>query len=266
MVNYMFDNPRDYNEILQFVTLFLLIVIGVIVYSMNDNTEKIEKELAGLEMNCPECPKCPELIDRDGKVCPDIPQCPDCVCPEGDVCPTMNCPPQANCPTVDDIVSGIFPGRNAGVISSGRYFDVQANESYELMPDYDFYQPSNAFPSDSILTAPDSLLQGNVNIPPNQIANFQEYSSQLDTSINQQIDSRMNMSPPGQETGAMTLPRPPRPGQGTQTRTGEQARAAANQGPVDSAGRSREQQNTSRFNDPAVFESTPATPPAAGSP
>ena len=79
----------------------------------------------------------------------------------------------------------------------------------------------------------------------------------------------MNMSPHGQETGAMTLeqlPRPPQPGEGTQTRTAAEAREAANQGLVDSEGRSREQQNTSRFNDPAVFESTPATPPAAGSP
>ena len=80
---------------------------------------------------------------------------------------------------------------------------------------------------------------------PNQIANFQENSSQLDTSIVQQIDSRMNMSPPGQETGAMTLPRPPQPGQGTQTRTAAEEREAANQGLVDSEGRSRGQQNTS---------------------
>ena len=31
MFNYSF-NPREYNEILQFVTLFLLVVIGVMIY------------------------------------------------------------------------------------------------------------------------------------------------------------------------------------------------------------------------------------------
>ena len=41
----MFDNTREYNEILQFITLFLLVVIGVMIYSMNDNSERIEQEI-----------------------------------------------------------------------------------------------------------------------------------------------------------------------------------------------------------------------------
>ena len=36
-------------------------------------------------------------------------------------------------------------------MKNGKYFDVQENENYELMPDYDFYEAQKAFPTDSIL-------------------------------------------------------------------------------------------------------------------
>tara|TARA_B100001123_G_C15088321_1_gene938566 strand:- start:303 stop:1040 length:738 start_codon:yes stop_codon:yes gene_type:complete len=224
----MFNNTRDYNEILQFITLFLLIVIGVIVYYMNENTTQIETNISKLDLKCPECPKCPELTDKDGNLCP---KCPDCNCPEGNKCPTINCP-TTNCPSVDDIISGIFPGRNTGITSSGKFFDIQASENYELMPTYDFYQSTSAFPSDSILTAPDSLIKGNINIPANQINNTYDNNlliSQQDRPI---IDSRMSLGFPGERTdslfGLSTLNKPER-------LTGEQARerSTANQRPED---------------------------------
>tara|TARA_Y100001970_G_scaffold183693_1_gene223426 strand:- start:978 stop:1676 length:699 start_codon:yes stop_codon:yes gene_type:complete len=168
------------------------------------------------DIECPACPECPELIDGEGNQCPE---CPDCNC-QGNECPTINCP-EVICPSVNDIVSGIFPGRNTGFTSSGRYFDVQANENYELMPDYDFYEPTQAFPSDSILTAPNSLLQGNVNIPPNQIANSQGFSL-LNTSQVNRIDNRidgdrMAMASQGEGTGPTTF------GMGTSRTTGTAA-------------------------------------------
>jgi hypothetical protein len=176
MFAYIFDNPREYNEILQFFTLFLLLVIGLMVYYASENTEKLKADISQLEMKCPACPEHPEIPSCPS--CPTCPsltcendgKCPDCVCPTSDKCPT--CPPctaNANCPTVDDIVSGIFPGRHTGVTNSGRFFDIKANESYELMPDYDFYKPEEAFPSDSILPPP--LNVGNVDVPVNQMGN-----------------------------------------------------------------------------------------------
>lgn len=257
MLNYMFNNPNDYNEILQFITLFLLIVIAVIIYYMNENTTQIETNISKLDLKCPECPECPELTDKDGSICPKCPDCPDCNCPEGNKCPTINCP-TINCPTVDDIISGIFPGRNTGITSSGRYFDIQASENYELMPTYDFYESTSAFPSDSILTAPYSLIKGNINIPTNQINNTYDNNlliSQQDRPI---IDSRMSQGFPGVRTDSLFALSTK-----SEQLTGEQARERANQGPVDSAGRSRAEQNTSRYNELA---SQIGTTPPTGSP
>ena len=46
-----------------------------------------------------------------------------------------------------------------------------ASENYELLPSYDFYDSVEAFPDDSILSVPDSLLKGNVDVPATQIDN-----------------------------------------------------------------------------------------------
>ena len=211
MFNYIFDNTREYNEVLQFVTLFLLIVIGTMIYYMSVNTDNIQKDISNIDFECPECPQCPDLTCENDGTCPDC-NCPDPPdCPKNPSCPS--CPPceQTHCPTVDEIVSGIFPGRNTGITTSGRFFDVQANENYELLPSYDFYDATQAFPSDSILDAPSSLVQGNANIPSHQINN--SYDNNFVSTLNPtSIDNRMNMAPAGERTGPSSL----RFGQGTQ--------------------------------------------------
>ena len=208
MFNYMFDNTREYNEILQFITLFLLVVIGVMIYSMNDNSERIEQEISNLELKCPSCPDCPNLTCNKGE-CPKCPTCPVCpICPNiknselnnNNELPKLN-NPEVVCPTVDDIVSGIFPGRNPGITKSGRYFDIQANESYELMPDYDFYEPINAFPSDSILTAPNTLLTDITSTPINNSLN----NNLINTTIDSQIDTRMARASAGINTAPSNI-------------------------------------------------------------
>ena len=165
MFTYIFDNPKQYNELLQFFALFLLFVIGLMVYFISQKTGELNNQISQLEMECPACPSVPACpACPEGKACPQCPtcpsltcdndgRCPDCICPTDQKCP--DCPPcnaNANCPTVDDIVGGIFPGRNPGITQNGKYFDVQASESYELMPDYNFYEPQEAFPTDSILS------------------------------------------------------------------------------------------------------------------
>lgn len=156
MFTYIFDNPRQYNEILQFFALFLLFVIGLMIYFISQKTTDLQSQISQLEMECPACPSVPAC--PESKACPQCPsltcgtdgKCPDCICPADQKCP--KCPDcNKDCPTLDEIVGGIFPGRNPGITQSGKYFDVQANESYELMPDYDFYEPQKAFPTDSIL-------------------------------------------------------------------------------------------------------------------
>lgn len=168
MFTYIFDNPKQYNEILQFFALFLLFVIGLMIYFISQKTTDLKSQISQLEIECPACPSVPAC--PEGKACPQCPtcpsltcdndgKCPDCICPADQKCPqcpdcNRKCPPcnaNANCPTVDDIVGGIFPGRNPGITQNGKYFDVQENENYELMPDYDFYEAQKAFPTDSIL-------------------------------------------------------------------------------------------------------------------
>ena len=176
------------------------------VYYVSADTNKmnqdIKDDIANLDLECPKCPehpgipacpKCPDLTcDTDGK-------CPDC--PANPVCPTL---PEVNCPNVEDIVSGIFPGRNPGITTGGKYFDIKANESYELMPDYDFYSSVDAFPDDSILSVPDSLNKENIDIPPSQINNSLD-GNLVNTSPEVSL-SRMNMADQGENTGASSIP------------------------------------------------------------
>ncbi len=209
MFNYSF-NPREYNEILQFVTLFLLVVIGSMLYYMSDSTEKLQNDLSELELSCPECPEHPDIPSCPK--CPDLTcteegKCPDCICPNNEhscpKCPDSShtcpqCPAPPHCPTVEEIVGGIFPGRNTGITSGGKYFDIQANDNYELLPDYDFYQPMNAFPTDSIL---DPLHTGNVRVPTDSIDNsIDNYN--INTSGSRSLVSipGMNMALPGMNT------------------------------------------------------------------
>uniref|UniRef100_A0A6C0FLQ4 Uncharacterized protein n=1 Tax=viral metagenome TaxID=1070528 RepID=A0A6C0FLQ4_9ZZZZ len=174
MFTYVFDNSQQYNELLHFVALFLLFVIGIMMYFMSNKADNLETEISKLEMECPACPtvpSCPE--SKECPACPSCPKCPsltcdndgkcpDCVCPASQPCPTSQPCPDCNktcpenkecpkCPTVNDIVDGIFPGRNTGITKSGNYFDVKSSDSYDLMPDYDLYEPQAAFPSESVL-------------------------------------------------------------------------------------------------------------------
>lgn len=212
MFNYYFDTS-EYTEILQYVSLFLLFVIGTMIYYMSSNSESLGKDLKdqinNLDLECPSCPdhpgcpacpKCPDLKCNGGS-CPECPACP--ASSEGGECPACPEAPTVSCPTVDDIVTGIFPGRSSGITSGGKYFDIMASENYELLPTYDFYDSVEAFPDDSILSVPDSLLKGNVDVLPTEIDNSVDnnlVNTSPDTSL-----SRMNMASTGDNTGPSTL-------------------------------------------------------------
>ena len=205
MFNYYFDT-HDYTELLQYLSLFLLFVIGTMMYYLSTNTEQMNKdikdEISNLELECPKCPEHPGI--------PACPKCPDLNCSNEGKCPecpvNKECPslPEVNCPSVEDIVSGVFPGRNPGITTGGKYFDIKANESYELMPDYDFYSPSSAFPSDSILSAPDSLNAENIDVPLSEIDNSID-NNYINTSEEVSL-TRMNMANQGETTGASSIP------------------------------------------------------------
>jgi len=88
-------------------------------------------------------------------------------CPQNPACPSC---PQSTCPSAEEIASAVFPGRNTGLTSGGKYFDIKSSGSYELLPEYDFYKPEEAFPVDSLLLDP-PLRDANVPVTQNQIDN-----------------------------------------------------------------------------------------------
>ena len=183
---YYYLNPKSHVMLLQILLMILLIIIITIIYYQSTVTDQLSTDLQSMELECPkcpdvtcpennECPKCPDCTcSNDGKPCPDCPDCPDV---------------NTNCPTVEDIVSGIFPGRTTGLTTGGRYFEINTNESYELLPDYDYYNPQDAFPTDSILDQP--LISGNPPVTMDQINNSID-NLNIDTSIASSL-SGMNM-------------------------------------------------------------------------
>ena len=176
---YYYLNPKSHVMLLQVLLMILVIVVISMLYHLSTLNDDLKDDINNIEFSCPECPQCPDF--SDGK-------CPDCNCPTNPECPKC---PESNidCPSVEDIVSGIFPGRNTGITTGGNYFVIDANDSYELLPDFEYYQGQNAFPEDSILDQP--LSAGNPNIDFNQLNNSIE-NLNIDTNSQEPL-SRMNM-------------------------------------------------------------------------
>ena len=69
--------------------------------------------------------------------------CPECEeCDKGSDSPSSpsGSPGSVECPTVNDIVTGIFPGRNPKVVDGGRYFKVDAGNTYDGLSTSNFYR------------------------------------------------------------------------------------------------------------------------------
>lgn len=174
-------NPRTQVLLLQILSLiFIFIIILMISYhSMEMNV--LKQEIDNIDIpacpSCPTCPSCPDYPsqtvntnteDIKDKINLECPACPEC--PKQDM---------GKYPTVEDIVGGIFPGRNMGLTRGGMYQTLDAAGSYELLPEYDFYKPEDAFPEDSILNR--------------AIGDIEKEKMIFDNSYdNMNIDTRMN--------------------------------------------------------------------------
>ena len=157
---YFYMNPRRQVFLLQGVILVCVIVLGVMIYNQHTSTQTIQRDLDTLDISCPRCPDSPDVtvnIPSPGHSGHQT-KCPDVKCPD------------VKCPSVKDIVNGVFPGRNTGLTSGGKYFDVKSQGSYDLLhDDYSFYKAEDAFPADSILDPP--LRWSNPDVPLNDINN-----------------------------------------------------------------------------------------------
>ena len=161
---YYYLNPRRQIFILQVIVLIALCVIIAMIYSQYSQGERLSESVGVIKDNS----RCPD-VDVINQVHPATP---------APSCPQVNCP---SCPSVKDIVGGIFPGRNTGVTSGGRYFDVKMNEDYDLMPDYSFYNAKDAFPDDMKFDIDPPLRSANVHVDQNDINNSVD-NEQVDTN------------------------------------------------------------------------------------
>ena len=153
---YYYLNPRRQIFILQVIVLIALTVIIAMIYSQYSQGEKLSENVGDIKNT-----KCPdvEVVNQVHSASP------------GPGCPNVTCPTCPSCPSVKDIVSGIFPGRNTGVTSGGRYFDVKMNEDFDLMPDYSFYNAKDAFPDDMKFDIDKPIRSANAYVPQNDINN-----------------------------------------------------------------------------------------------
>jgi hypothetical protein len=157
-------------SVLLIFLVMLVMVIMYFVYSENSKSAVISQKISNLKMDCPSCPDvtCPSTICPENRSCPKCPTCPSQTCP---TCPKVSCPtcPNTDYPSVDDIISGIFPGRDPSIRFGGNYFPVDSiTESCPTpgMP-YNNTPPVGSNLSD-VSSSADSTLPGNVSsaMPP----------------------------------------------------------------------------------------------------
>jgi hypothetical protein len=173
------------NVFLVVFCLLGLIIIISLIYKINSVNEKIDDDIQNIETKFPKPKDCPACDTK----CPDM-KCPDMKCPENKECP--QCSPINNkepeplndnnksCPSVQDIISGIFPGRNPKVVDGGRYFSIDPYNTYDGLSTSNFYEHKYDFPIQKILR-PDPPLRS-FNIGGQELINNSKENSYIDTS------------------------------------------------------------------------------------
>ena len=192
--------------VLACICMALMVVIAFMINGGSHVTEEIKKEVQGIDKKCPKCPNC-ELKCPNNQSCPACPksrECPDIETKQCPKCPDNNiiCP---TCPTVDDIVSGIYPGRNPDVVSEGKYYPVEAENIYDGLSTSNFYDQNYKFPMDKVL-APGSMELNDYNIDSNKINNSIE-----NTNINSSKSNLLPLNPGGNNPSERLPPTTPTP-------------------------------------------------------
>ena len=187
-----------------------LAAIVVIVIMIHENTQlndEMKQELKEIEKKCPPC-NCPKNPDCNLR-CPDypLPRPGDSVdsvdsVDSGDSGDSdsekdndsgestkrslSECPECPKCPSVEEIVSGIYPGRNPKVVDGGRYFSVDASNVYDGLSTSNFYEKNYKFPIDKILK-PDSPEMNKYNLGGEEQINNSIDNEYVDTSISKTL-------------------------------------------------------------------------------
>ena len=136
--------------VLQGVIIILAIIIVFMIYSEKSSADELQDKINKFE--CPACPACPECPDCN---CSDGGECPACICENESPLDCPKCPecPKTSGPSVDDIVNAIFPGRNPGMTSHGRFFsyddftDKELKSAFEAVDDLESSVMGGGIPS-----------------------------------------------------------------------------------------------------------------------
>lgn len=186
------------NVALVCLSLSAIVVLLFMIHENNILNEQINDEVKEIQKKCPDC------------ICPECPKNPDVTCPQCPKCPELSVDIidnikklvndkenenekneknernikintiENNCPTVDEIVGAIFPGRNPKVVDGGRYFQIDASNTYDGLSTSNFYEKNYKFPMDKILK-PESPVMNSYNI---------DVDDRIDNSIeNEYIDT-----------------------------------------------------------------------------
>ena len=147
-----FDESSILEKLPFIVIIIFLIIVLLLLMADRKNLTKISERQNNIkdkidDINIPSCPTCP--ANPRCPICPKQPRCPDITCPkcedkECPVCEETNsnvpsldteCPACPACPnqdlvmpTAEAIADAIFPGRNDGILFSGKHYPVKEEE------------------------------------------------------------------------------------------------------------------------------------------
>ena len=136
--------------ILQGVIIVLAIIIVIMIYSEKSSADELQNKINSFE--CPACPSCPECPDCN---CSEGGECPACICENESPLDCPDCPecPKTSGPTAEEIVNAIFPGRNPGMTSHGRFFsyddftETKLKSTFEAVDDLEASTMGGGIPS-----------------------------------------------------------------------------------------------------------------------
>lgn len=201
----------------------LIVYISIMTYQLSSINEEMNKEIAKIDKACPKCPDCKLECPKNPSCpkCPDCPKCPICqecsdfegldkiaplkqndkkdnknikesstkkcpTCPSCPGCPGCpSCPKCPDSPTVDDIVTGIYPGRNPKE-GDGQYFEVDPSNTHSGLSQSNFYEQEYKFPMDNILQ-PDNSTLASYNIHGSKQMKNHIENNVMNTSVSQDL-------------------------------------------------------------------------------
>ena len=164
------NNPSNKLFMHYLIIVFLIIIVSLIYYNIQNGNNVHSKISKKIQNSTNEITKSTQKLNKSN----DKSMCPQC-----------------DCPSVDDIVGGIFPGRNTGLLTGENPFDISASDNlFQTTPEYQYYESQKAFQDSSLFDLNDTPLTKN---NPYSRSNNSIANQAIDTqTTDNSADSRMN--------------------------------------------------------------------------